>query len=104
MSWADLKDLALSSTMDAFGSAATYTPKVGTPYSINAIFRDTFVEVRGRDSIGNASLRPTLTVRLADLLAEPGEGDAVTVNAVAYNIIEAQSDGGGGSVLILQKQ
>ena len=104
MSWADLQDMALSSSMDAFGSTATYTPIVGTPYSITAIFRDAFVEVRGRDSIGNASLRPTLTVRLADLLAEPDVGDTVTVDSTVFNIIESQSDGGGGSVLILQKQ
>lgn len=82
-----------------FGDEVVYTYKAGGTSTISAVFENAYVEV-----LGVTSLKPILkNVQLTDLTSTPVKGDSVTINAVAYRVVDPQLDGNGSCLLILEK-
>jgi hypothetical protein len=98
MSFRTLTDSLVDLCQEVFGAECTYTPDGGSPVTINGVFDNAYVDVEGV-----VTLKPTLRIALDDLEAEPGKGDEVTVDEVAYRVMESREDGFGGTTLILQK-
>jgi hypothetical protein len=104
MSWEEETGKVLSAAMSAFGKSVIYKPTGGgTQYSITGIFESKNVEVDAGQSSPVSMKRTTLAVKLDDLNASPTKGDQIVDGSATYNIIDSQEDGGGGSLLILQK-
>jgi hypothetical protein len=92
-----------------FGVAASYTHGATTA-TVAGIFDATAALVADGDGLGGdfagpgvLTSRPALTVTAASLPAGAGEGDAVTVEGVDYQVAEFRPDGTGMVVLILEK-
>jgi hypothetical protein len=102
MDWLELTESVNGLTTSVFGESATYKTKLGAEKPISGVFAQKVVELRAGQTVGVASRRPTLFVRLSDLPAAPAKGDQVTVRGTVYAMIESQEDEGGGSLLILQ--
>lgn len=81
-----------------WGTDVSYTSSGQSPVSIKGVFDNAYVDVEGV-----VSLKPILLVKLADLLADPGKGDEVTIDETDYKVMESRLDGNGGSSLILQR-
>lgn len=97
-------DLALFLSPDEFGTAATYRKRATVlDLSIEGIFD----AERSVGSIGEgadiASVSPQLLVRTADLPAGAGDGDLVTISAVAYTVRFLEPDGTGMTLIKLEK-
>lgn len=104
MAWSDLTDLLLTNGTRAFSTPAVYQPAVGSPISIDGIFGDASIEVQTGGSVPTVVLKPSYSIKLADLLPSvPQVGDLITIKAVTYRILESLEDGEGGTLLILQK-
>lgn len=81
-----------------FGISCTYSYSVGGTSTIKGVFDNAFVE------INNVSTKkPILKILLSDLTNEPTEGDTVLINGSNYQILNAEDDSHGTSVLILEK-
>lgn len=59
--------------------------------------------VDASSGVAVSSVQPVLEVRQIDLPATPTEGDAVTVQAALYLIVEVRADGHGFLKLLLHK-
>ena len=86
---------------DDFAVSATFTPVVGDPSTITGIFDAEYFEIDG-DSVGVAGSQPMFLCKTADVAAAKF-GDALTVNAVNYKIVNIQPDGTGLTMLILEQ-
>jgi len=98
MSFKALGEAAMGVINRVIGESITYTPSVGSPATIYAVFENAWVDVEGV-----VTLKPTLRIKLADLVSSPAKGDQVTVSGTTYKVMESRVDGYGGSTLILQK-
>ncbi|MDY6790533.1 MAG: head-tail joining protein [Thermodesulfobacteriota bacterium] len=87
---------------DDFAVAATYTPLVGLPSTVNGIFDDEYFDEVG-GSVGIEGSQPRFTCKLEDIAAVE-QGDALTVSGVSYEIVNVQKDGTGIVVLVLEEQ
>ena len=73
------------------------------PVSIQAVYDGLFEEIDPNTGAVVVSSKPTIGVRDSDLPATPAIGDTLTIGAQGYKVIEAQTDGQGGSKLLLHK-
>lgn len=93
----------------AFGDAVTYIPRVGSAYELavtdgtGGIFEAVTQLVDPDTGAVTLSNQPNIYFRLADLKAEPQNGDRIKVNGITYKILEPQYDGQGGVTIRLQK-
>lgn len=90
----------LGACLGVFGETVTYTPATGEPYEIQGIFNEIYQEVDSAGAIVQ-SARPNLGVRVDDLAAKVARGDKVTLRGVTYRVLDNQTDGEGGTTLLL---
>jgi len=95
-------DRAVFVDVDDFGTAATYTPSGGSAATVNGIFDNEFIEVDAGGGVGVALVQPRFHCRTADV-SSAAEGDAITIDSVAYTVRIVQDDGTGMTVLILER-
>jgi hypothetical protein len=106
--FSDLLAQVDAATTDHLGDDISYVPAVGDPVTISGIFDALYELVDPRDP-GVSMYAPAVGVRLVDLPANPAEssserqGARVVVGSKTYTIREAQPDGKGWVVLILQE-
>jgi hypothetical protein len=99
MSFSSASDAVLKAVNTVFGSDVTYIYlDSGDTSEIKGVFDNAFVEIQGI-----AAVKPILKIRLADLDADPVEGDTVTIEETVYTVIASEPDGRGSSTLILQR-
>ncbi len=99
MSFSRASDAVLKAVNSVFGTSATYTYSADDSTStIKGVFDNAFVEIQGI-----TSMKPIFKIRLADLDAEPVQGDTVLINSILYVVQDSQSDAHGGSTLILER-
>ncbi len=100
--------MAFTENIDAFfftvdfAVAATFTPLVGSPSTVNGIFDDDYFDEVG-GSVGIEGSQPRFTCKLEDISAVE-QGDALTVSGISYLIVNVQKDGTGLVVLVLEEQ
>lgn len=87
----------------AFGSMARYTRAGGAAADVTGIFSAPHARRAQGGGPGVSTLSPTLTLFAADLPAGAGQGDAVTVDAVAYVVRDLEPDGSGLVRLTLER-
>lgn len=102
MAFSDLTDRALGAIKDAFGSSVTYTPTSGSPVTIDGVFNRRYYELVEGD-VPVSTDQPNLLVRIADLAADPVEGDEVTVSGQTYRVYRVEKDGEGAALLLLHE-
>lgn len=99
MSFSNASSALIKATNKVFGTSVVYTYLAGGPTStITGVFDNAFVEVQGFNT-----LKPVFRIRLADLTADPVEGDTLSINSVGYTVMNSQPDSFGASTLILEK-
>ena len=101
--WDDLAAMVGSAARDAFGTTVLYRPQVGDPVTITAIFHAEHAEAGLAGGVPVTTTAPVLDVLLADLPAEPEEGDTLTVTGTDYRVVDIRTDGMGGAKLILHR-
>jgi hypothetical protein len=95
------KSIAASITslcVNTLGDEVTYTPSAGAPVTLQGVFEHAWLEVEGINT-----LKPILRIAVADLVALPAKGDAVSIDSVWYAVHESHLDGNGGATLFLRK-
>ena len=96
-------ELAVYFDTDDFALAGTYVKAGGGTSTVNGILDKAYVEVGGFGSVGVVSAEPRFTIRTASLPSGAAEGDAVTIDSVAYTVRVIERDGTGVAVLVLEK-
>lgn len=89
----------------------TYDPSAGPPVTTTptgdpliGVFDLQYVLAKGTANAGVEALGPAVFFRLSDLPVDPETDDpTLTINSVAYRVIERRPDGMGGIVLALRK-
>ena len=94
-------ELAIFFDSDYFGVTASYTPSGGSASNVNGIFDNEFFEA-GVGEVGVAFQQPRFLCRTSDV-SSAAEGDAITINSVAYTIRVVQPDGTGTTTLVLEE-
>ena len=89
--------------VDTFTTVCTYTPFVGSPLVINAVFNDPYQEGIMMDGAPFQTRLFRLGVRKLDLAAYPSVKDKVTIGAKTYRVHDVQPDGDAGFVLLLHE-
>jgi hypothetical protein len=104
MSFSDLLAMGDVPVREILGGTVTYTPMVGSPVDVSAIFTAPHVQVDVGQA-GVSSVGPTVFLKLADLPSDPetDTGATITAGAVSYTIHEVQPDGLGGLFLLLHR-
>ena len=95
-------ELAVFFGVDDFGTAATYTPSGGSATTVNGIFDNEFFEADAGGMVAVAIQQPRFQCRTSDVSAA-AEGDAITINSVAYIIRVVQPDSTGVTTLVLEE-
>ena len=101
--WDDLAVVVGGAARDAFGTTVLYRPQVGDPVTITAIFHAEHAEAGLAGGVPVTTTAPVLDVLLADLPAEPEEGDTLTVTGTDHRVVDIRTDGMGGAKLILHR-
>lgn len=85
------------------GEQATYTPKGGSPLPepVLVVFDDAHVSQVDGAMREVSTISPTCTLNLADLPAEPRQGDSLDILGTTYLVDDVQPDGLGGASLLL---
>jgi hypothetical protein len=94
-------ELEVFFSADDFGVTATYTPLGGSASNVKGIFDNEFFEAAVGE-VGVAIQQPRFVCRSSDI-STAVEGDALTVNSVAYTIRVVQPDGTGVTTLVLEE-
>lgn len=109
MSWAAAADDLAVAVREEFGVSVSYrcfdqeTGELGAAVPVAAPFDMPSQAVTPGTSVPVTMTRPYLTVRLADLPAEPQEGDEATVAGQVWTVVDPQPDGHGSARLYLHK-
>lgn len=96
-------DRAIFFSVEDFGVAASYTKIGGNAQTINGIFDNEYLAEDAGAGVVFAVTQPRFLCRTSDLPSGAGEGDAITISAVAYTVKVIESDGTGISTLVLEK-
>lgn len=105
MSWSEIADRVLQKTIKTFKTQAIYTPAVGSAsYTLDGVLNRPFQSVDPQTGASVTSIHPTFGVRLADLTADPAEGDELAIGSDTYLILDFQRDGEGGAILTLHRE
>lgn len=103
MSWLEQTGAVLDSCMGAFGEDIEYTPSGGSPVSTVGIFDNEYQAIDPNTGAIVTSTGPILGVKNENLPQAPREEDTVAVRGQQYRVIQVQTDGQGGSKLLLHK-
>lgn len=96
--WGSLANALNTSVLGAFGREVVYTPQVGGPVTVRAIFEST------REPEENApGVYAVLFVRAGDLPQPAERGDEVTVDGVTYKVFNIEADTTGAVVFRLRQ-
>ena len=79
----------------------TFTPQVGAPETSVGIFDDAYSAANGGE-VSVSGSTPQLVYETASLTLAPIYGDAITVNAITYTVVEIEPDGTGTTTLKLE--
>lgn len=86
------------------GVAVTYQPTMGSPVLVTGIFDAQYVLAQGTADAGVEALVPAVFFRFEDLPVDPESDDpTLTIDAIAYRVVERKPDGIGGIVFVLRK-
>ena len=103
MAWSDLVNTLDAACLATFGAPATFTPQDGSgAQQITGIIQH---PAMGEDYVpgsvqGTSVVR--LFVRFANITPPPRHGDAITINSIAYGVLDVDVDAEGGAVLKLR--
>ena len=105
MTWAEIADRVLKTTIATFKTSATYTfyDTAISPVTIDGVFDLPDFLVDPQTGAPVDSNQPTFGIRLADLPTTPSEGDTLTINAKLYRIVQMIEDTEGGVKFVLNK-
>ncbi len=95
-------DRAIFVSADDFGVTASYTPTGGSASNVKGIFDNEYFETDAGGEVAFALQQPMFHCRTADV-SSAAEGDAITINAVAYTVRNVRPDGTGMTMLILEE-
>jgi hypothetical protein len=104
MGFASLIAVADRSASLVLGESIVYTPSVGDPVTVNAIYDTRHMRVTpGSVSDRVTSFVPAVWVRIADLPGDPGDdpGATITAGGVVYRVKELVPDVCGGLLIYL---
>lgn len=85
-----------------FGVSASWTVGV-TSTTLTGILHAGTVRIAADDGADVLNIRASLQVRSADVPGGAGEGDAVSLSAVAYTVKSIEPDGTGMTVVLLEQ-
>jgi hypothetical protein len=105
MSFAALLEQADRAVLNGpLGGAVTYTPTVGDAETVRGIFDATYTKVDAGEA-GVSLTGPAVFLRIGDLPSDPVTDitATVTVGSQEYKVREAEPDGTGGVLLLLQR-
>ena len=91
----------LGAATRCLGEPVVYVAQGYPSVTIQAVYDSLFQEIDGSTGAVVVSEKPSIGVRDEDLPAAPSQGDTLTVFGVEFKVIEVQSDGQGGSKLLL---
>lgn len=103
MSWQDQTDAVMRICRDTFTTSLTYTPTVGAPFTLKAIFDAAYQQIEMLDGAAVQTTQPMLGVRLRDFATPPTAGDRCTINGTNYRVSAFEPDGEAGAKLFLHK-
>jgi len=103
MAFSDLVNVMDTACLAAFGTPVTFTPQDGSgAQSITGIIQNpAMAEDYVPGSVQGTSV-VRLFVRFANLSPLPQHGDTITINGIAYTVVEIEADTEGGAVLKLR--
>ena len=87
-----------ASSQQAFGTSVSYQPAGGAAFTVVGIPERTSDEEKQ-----SAGVYLRLFVHLADFAEPPAQGDAVTIDGIAYTVFEVQEDSSGGARLSVRE-
>lgn len=85
------------------GEPVVYSATGETDVTVYAVFDGIYEEVDPNTGAVIVSTKPSIGVRDADLPRAPKNNDRVTVRGAIHRVVEVQTDGQGGSKLLLHK-
>lgn len=85
------------------GEPVVYSAAGCDPVAIKAVWDGVYEEVDPNTGAIVVSTKPSVSVRDSDLPQPPAQGDTLTDGDQGYRVIEVQTDGQGGSKLLLHK-
>ena len=103
MAWSDLVNALDGACLATFGTPVTFTPQDGSgAQRITGIIQH---PAMAEDYVpggvqGTSVVR--LFVRFANITPPPRHGDTITVNSIAYDVVDVDVDAQGGAVLKLR--
>ena len=103
MAWSDLVNTLDAACLATFGTVVTFTPQDGSgAQQLTGIIQR---PAMGEDYVpgsvqGTSVIR--LFVRFAAITPPPRHGDTITINAIAYDVVDVDVDAEGGAVLKLR--
>ena len=95
-------DLSEFFDTDEFGLAASYTVTGGSAATVNGMFDEGHVAVDVGGQVQVTNVAPQFQCATSDV-SSADKGDAITVNSVAYTVVEVHPDGTGVTTLILER-
>jgi hypothetical protein len=96
--FASLLNALNSAALTAFGREVTYSPQVGMPSAIRAIFQPSHEPEENSPGIYGV-----LFIRMGDLAQQPARGDEVSIDGALYKVFDVEADASGGAVLRLRQ-
>lgn len=96
--FASLLNTLNSAALTAFGREVTYSPQMGRPTVIRAIFQPSHEAEENSPGVYGV-----LFIRLADFSLPPARGDEVTIDAATYKVFDIEADTSSGAVLRLRQ-
>jgi len=94
--WASLVDGLYKQVLSAFGQQVTYTPQVGSSFSLTGI-----LDRGARPEDAMPGMYALLFVRAAAFAQPPERGDEVTVDGSVYKVVDLEANAEGGLRLVL---
>lgn len=102
--WRDETRRVMEACKGAFGEPVTYTPDGEDPISLTGIIDEAYEAVNpDTGSTYIESSQPMLGLKITDIDFTPNRNDQVTFRGQDFRVIDVQTDGQAGTVLILHK-
>ncbi len=106
MGWKDLSAGVNDACLETFGEEeeVVYTPAGGSPIPVDGIYDEDYVAVDPESGLEVSSAQPNIFLRRADLSADPGKNDVVTLRGRTFKVIDWHPDSEGGGIAVLHEQ
>lgn len=103
MAFSDMTDRVLKTVTKTLGKSIEYQPASGSPVTLNGVFSEQFTQEDPGTGLIVSTQQPNVLIRRGDLSADPERDDQVEISGTTYNITDAQEDGEGGILLLLNE-